>query len=114
MQLSELTEKHAQEQAEWADAKITLEQQCSAIQAVSEQRRLELLVVQAKLMQAEGATKTQVTDLRQALADAQFRMTMGEDKMRAILRCHKINMLKMVTESVDKGWKTWSAQAAEL
>ena len=65
-------------------------------------------------MQAEGATKAQVTDLRQALADAQFRMTMGEDKIRAILRRHKINTLKMVTESMEKGWKTWSAQAAEL
>ena len=65
-------------------------------------------------MQAEGATKDQVTDLRKALADAQFRMTMGEDKIRAILRCHKINTLKMVTESMEKGWKTWSAQAAEL
>ena len=114
MQLSELTEKHVQEQAEWTAAKAALEQQCSAIQVVSEQRGLELLVVQAKLMQAEGATKAQVTDLRQALADAQFRMTMGEDKIRAILRRHKINTLKMVTESMEKGWKTWSAQAAEL
>ena len=60
MQLSKLTEKHAQEQAEWTTAKATLEQQCSTIQVVSEQRRLELLVVQAKLMQAEGATKAQV------------------------------------------------------
>ena len=91
MQLSELTKKHAKEQAEWAAAKITLEQQCSAIQAVSEQRRLELLVVQAKLMQAKGATKAQVTDLRQALAD--------------ILRRHKINTLKMVTESMERAGK---------
>ena len=84
------------------------------MEAVSEQRRLELLVVQAKLMQAEGATKAQITDLRQALAEAQFRMTMGEDKIRAILRRHKLNTLKMVSESMEKGWKTWSAQAAEL
>ena len=66
MQLSELTGKHTQEQAEWTAAKAALEQQCSTIQAVSEQRRLELLVIQAKLMQTEGATKAQVTDLRQA------------------------------------------------
>ena len=65
-------------------------------------------------MQAEGATKALITDLRQALADAEFRMTMGEDKIRAILRRHKINTLKMVTDSIEKGWKTWSAQAAEL
>ena len=41
-------------------------------------------------------------------------MTMGEDKIRAILRRNKLNTLKMVLESMDKGWKTWSAQAAEL
>ena len=41
-------------------------------------------------------------------------MTMGEDKIRAILRRHKLNTLKMVSESMEKGWKTWSAQAAEL
>ena len=39
---------------------------------------------------------------------------MGEDKIRAILRRHKVNMLKMLMESMEKGWKTWSAQAAEL
>ena len=39
---------------------------------------------------------------------------MREDKIRAILRHQKINTLKMVIESMDKGWKTWSAQAAEL
>ena len=114
MQLTELTEKHRQEQEEWTSAKTALEQRCSNVEVVSEQRRLELLVVQAKLMQAEGATKAQITDLRQALADAQFRMTMGEDKIRAILRRHKLNTLKMVSESMEKGWKTWSAQAAEL
>ena len=72
MQLSELTEKHRHEQEEWTSAKTALEQRCSIVEAVSEQRRLELLVVQAKLMQAEGATKAQITDLRQALAEAQF------------------------------------------
>ena len=66
------------------------------MEAVSEQRRVELLVVQAKLMQAEGATKVQITDLRQAVAEVQFRMTMGEEKIRAILRCRKLNTLKIV------------------
>ena len=41
-------------------------------------------------------------------------MTVGEDKIRANLRRHKLNTLKMVSESMEKGWKTWSAQAAEL
>ena len=114
MLLTELTEKLRQELEEWTSAKATLEQRCLNVEAISEQRWLELLAIQAKLMQAEGATKAQITDLRQALAEAQFRMTMGEDKIRAILRRHKLNTLKMVSESMEKGWKTWSAQAAEL
>ena len=57
MQLSELTKKHRQEQEAWTTAITTLEQRCSIVEVVSEQRRLELLVVQAKLMQAEGVTK---------------------------------------------------------
>ena len=73
------------------------------MEAVSEEQRLELLVIQAKLMQAEGATKAQIIDLRQTLAESQFRMTMGEDKIRAILRRHKLNTLKMVSESMEKG-----------
>ena len=76
---------------------------------MSKQRQLELLVVQARLMQEKGATKAQLTDLRQALPEAQFRLPMGEEKIR-----HKLNTMKLVTESMDKGWKTWSAQAAEL
>ena len=114
MLLTELNEKHSREQEEWTSAKTTLEQRCSNVEVVSEQWGLDLLVVQARLMQAEGATKAQITDLWQALAKAQFRMTMGEDKIRAILKHHKLNTLKMVTESMDKGWKTWSAQAVEL
>ena len=114
MLLTELTEKHKQEREEWTSAKATWEQRCLNVEAVSEQRRLQLLVVQAKLMQAKGATKAQITDLWQVLAEDQFRMTMGEDKIRAILRRHKLNTLKMVSESMEKGWKTWSAQAAEL
>ena len=106
MQLTELTEKHRPKQEEWTSAKTALEQRCSNVEAISEQRRLELLVVQAKLMQAEGATKAQIIDLRHALADAQFLMTMGEDKIRAILRRRKLNTLKMVSESMEKGWKS--------
>ena len=56
----------------------------------------------------------QITDLRQELAEAQFRMTMDEEKIRAILRHPKLNTLKMVTESTEKGWKTQSTEATEL
>ena len=40
MLLIELTEKHRQEQEEWTSAKVTLEQRCSNVEVVSEQRRL--------------------------------------------------------------------------
>ena len=103
MQLTELTEKHRQEQEEWTSTKTALKQRCSSVEVVFEKRRLELLVVLAKLMQVERATKAHITDLRPALADAQFRMIMGEDKIRAILRRHKLNTLKMVSDSMDKG-----------
>ena len=63
MLLTELNEKHSREQEEWTSAKTTLEQRCSNVEAVSKQQRLNLLVVQAKFMQAEGATKAQITDL---------------------------------------------------
>ena len=106
MLLTELKEKHSREQEEWTFAKTTLEQRSSNVEVVVEQRRLDMLVVQAMLMQAEGETKAQVTNLQQALAKAQFWMTMGEDKIRAILKRHKLNTLHMVTESMDKGWKT--------
>ena len=65
-------------------------------------------------MQAQGATNAQITDLRKTLTEAQFRMSMGEEKIHAILKCHKLNTSKIVTESMDKSWKTWSVQAAEL
>ena len=51
MLLTKLNEKHSREQEEWTSAKTTLEQRCFTVEPVSEQRRLELLVVQAKLMQ---------------------------------------------------------------
>ena len=57
MLLTELNEKHSREQEEWTSAKTTLEQQCSNVEVVSEQRQLDLLVVQARLMQEEGAIK---------------------------------------------------------
>ena len=39
---------------------------------------------------------------------------MEEDKVRAILTGHREQMHQMVFESLGKGWKTWSTQAAEL
>ena len=54
MLLTELNEKHSREQEEWTSAKTTLEQRCSNVEVVSEQRQLKWLVFKAKLMQVKG------------------------------------------------------------
>ena len=104
--LAQLNEKYAREQEAWASAKSNFEQRCANLEAISKERQLDLIVAQARVMQAEGAINEQITNLRKTLAEAQFRMSMGEEKIRAILKRHKLNTLKMVTESMNKGWKT--------
>ena len=47
---NEINEKYDREQAEWESARSTLEKRCSDVEDVSEKRRLDLLVDQAKLM----------------------------------------------------------------
>ena len=65
-------------------------------------------------MQAEGSATAQITNLRKQLAEAQYRASMDEEKIKAILKRHRINTLKLVSDSLDKGWQTWSKQAVEL
>ena len=101
--LNEINEKYDREQAEWESARSTLEKRCSDVEAESEERQLDLLVAQVKLMQAEGETNGTITDLRKTLAETRFRMSMGEERIRAILKRHKVNTLKMFTEFMDKG-----------
>ena len=79
-----------------------------------EKKRLDLLVAEAKLMQAEGGTNVPITDLRKQLATTKYNASMGEEKIRAILNRDKLNTLKLVSNSLDWGWKTWSAQVAKL
>ena len=55
-----------------------------------------------------------ILDLRKRLGAAQFDASMTKDKVQAIVRQHRINTLKMVNESLAKGWKLWAAQAVEL
>ena len=39
---------------------------------------------------------------------------MNEDKVLPVLKTHKLKTLKLVVNTLDKGWKTWSVQATEL
>ena len=48
------------------------------------------------------------------LAAEQFRASVSQEKVRAVLKRHRLNTLEMVKESMEKGWKTWSKQAAKL
>ena len=71
-------------------------------------------MAQAKLMQAEGATNAIISELRRTLTKTQFEASMTQENVQAIMRRHRLNTLKLVNESLEKGWQTWSAQAAEL
>ena len=106
--------RRSQQQNGWNAEKAELEKQCAEIRAISEQRRLNLYVAEAKLMQAEGANNAVIIDLRNRLAIAHFDVSMTQEKVQTIIRRHQLNTLKLVDESLGKGWKTWSAQAAEL
>ena len=112
--IEEINGKIIQQQNDWNAEKEQLEKRCEEIQAVSEKRRLDVLVAQAKLMQAEGETNAVITNLRRTLAIAQFEASMTHDKVQAIMRRHRLNTLKLVNELFEKDWQTWSAQAAEL
>ena len=84
-----------------------LQQRCRELGDQYERKRLDLLVAEAKLLQAEGSTNAYIEDLCKQLAEAQYRASMGEEKINAILKRHRINTLKLVPDSLDKGWKTW-------
>ena len=85
-----------------------LKNRCTKLEDQYENKRLDLLVAKAKLMQAEGSVTTQVTDLRKQLAEAQYKASMGEEKIKAIPKHHRINTEKFVSDCLDKGWQTWS------
>ena len=61
--VEEINAQLNQQQEAWNEEKEKLEKQCEEIQTVSEKRQLDLLVAQAKLMQAEGDTNAVITDL---------------------------------------------------
>ena len=46
--LEEFNENYNQQQEEWESARVTLERQCSEVEAVAEQRRLDLLIAHPK------------------------------------------------------------------
>ena len=61
--LNENNEKYNRQQEEWESARSTLERRYSEVEVVSEQRRLDLLVAQGKLLETEGENNAQINDL---------------------------------------------------
>ena len=58
-----------------------------------ENKQLELLIAEAKLMQAEGSINAQIAKIRKLLAAAQYQVSMGEEKVRPILKANKLKTL---------------------
>ena len=112
--IEEINGKFIQQQNDWNAEKEKLEKQSAKIQTVSEKRRLDIYVAQAKLMQAEGDTNAVITDLLWTLVTTQFEASMTQERVQAIMRRHRLNTLKLVNESLEKGWQTWLVEAVEI
>ena len=58
---------------------VELQQRCTELRDWYGRKKLDLLVVEVKLLQEEGSTNAELEDLRKQLAEAQYRASMGED-----------------------------------
>ena len=65
-----------------------------------------------KLIFDQWSTEARLAEMRRELATMQYKVSMGEEKVRLISLEHEAKTQRMVLESLDKGWKTWSAQVA--
>ena len=83
--IEEGNSKIVQLQEDWNTEKAELQRQCEEIRKISEQRRLDLYVAEAKLMQAKGGSQAMILDLRKRLGAAQFDASMTKDKVQAIV-----------------------------
>ena len=77
------------------------------MQVKYEKKRLELLVGEAKLIQAEGSTNAQITKLRKALASTYYQVSMGEEKVRSIIKGHKLKTL-FLSDKLNIGYASRS------
>ena len=94
-------------------ARDELDKKYKVLEEKYKQKFHALLVAEAELQSARAA----VDNCRQVQSEIEFlkyKNTMGEDKVRAILIGHKEQTYQMVSESLEKVWKTWSTQAAKL
>ena len=74
---------------QWESTNSKLQNRCKELEDRYERKRLNLLVAEAKLLEAEGSANVQLTDLCKQLAKAQYRVSLGEEKINAILKRHR-------------------------
>ena len=79
-----------------------------------EQVRTTQIVADTKLQFDKASTENRLDDLKQEMATLKYKLNMGEQKVQFKLSRHKEKMRQMIIDLLDKGWKTWSIQAAKL
>ena len=68
-------------------------------------------MVEANLQFEQDSAVARQGELKNEIRALEYRLSMGEQKVRAILGRHKTKMHQKITESLKNGWKTWSTQA---
>ena len=107
-------EAHEKETEQLESVNTNLTRICAELEVKYEEKRLALLIAEAKLMSEKGSTEARISERHRELTVAQYRATLGKEKVCDILKAHKLKSQQLVTDTLDKGWKAWSAQAAEL
>ena len=106
--------QYEQSKAQLQPKKDQLIRKHNEIESKYEEKRLVLLMAETKLMFDKGSVEVRLAQMRKELATMQYQVSMGKEKVNQILRAHKHRTWELVAKSLDKGWQTWSAQAAEL
>ena len=107
-------EVHEEEKWRLESVNTDLTRNCVVLKVRYENKQLELLIAEAKLMQAEGSNNPQIAKLRKLWATTLYHVSMGEEKVWPMIKAHKLKTLQLVAESLDKGWMTWLAQATKV
>ena len=89
LQTTEMHMEYTQQRAKLEFEKSELTRKVKVLEAKYEEKRLVLLVAEAKLMSDQGLVNARLVEMRKELATMQYKVSMGEEKERLILRAHK-------------------------
>ena len=104
LQTTEMHMEYTQQRAKLEFEKSELTRKVKVLEAKYEEKRLVLLVAEAKLMSDQGLVNARLVEMRKELATMQYPVSMGEDKVQQILMAHKHRNQQLVVESLAKGW----------